>query len=92
MVATVQFIQPVKFKKKVSRDLIAANLKQVEAEENAGVRTLSIYWRLGQYDAILTIEAPDEKAVMKTALSRGDWAQVETLVAVPAVEARKLVE
>ena len=88
----MNFIQLVKFKKKVSRDLIAGNLKQMEAEEKAGVRTLSVYWTLGEYDAIVTIEAPDEKAAMKTALSRGDWAQVETLVAVPAVEARKLVE
>jgi hypothetical protein len=38
------------------------------------------------------MEAPDEKSAMMTAVSRGDWAQLETLVAVPAVEARKLVD
>jgi len=47
---------------------------------------------LGPYDAIVTIEPPDEKAAMKTALARGDWADATTLVAVPAGEARKLVE
>ena len=91
-VETMYFIQLVKFKKKVSRDLIAGNLKQIEADERAGVRTLSIYWTLGPYDAIVTIEAPDEKAAMKTALARGDWADAMTLVAIPATEARKLVE
>ncbi len=91
-VETMYFIQLVKIKRMVSRDLIAENLKQIEAEEKAGVRTLSVYWTLGPYDAIVTIEAPDEKAAMKTALVRGDWAETATLVAIPATEARKLVE
>jgi uncharacterized protein with GYD domain len=91
-VETMYFIQLVKFKKMVSRDLIAGNLKQIEVDERAGTRTLSIYWTLGPYDAIVTIEAPDEKAAMKTALARGDWADATTLVAIPATEARKLVE
>jgi hypothetical protein len=47
MVERINFIQLVKFKKKVSRDLNAGNLKQVEAEEKAGVGTLSVYWTLG---------------------------------------------
>jgi uncharacterized protein with GYD domain len=86
------FVQLVRFKKTVSRDLIAANLKLIEAEEKAGVKARSILWTLGPYDAIVKIEAPDEKAAMKTALARGDWAEAVTLVTVPAVEARKLVE
>lgn len=88
----MKFIQLVKFKKKITRDLIAGNLRMIEAEEKAGVRTLSVDWTLGQYDAVIMTEAPDEQAAMKTALARGEWAHVETLVAVPAVEARKLVE
>jgi hypothetical protein len=47
MVERINFIQLVKFEKKVSRDLNAGNLKQVEAEEKAGVGTLSVYRTLG---------------------------------------------
>ena len=50
-----------------------------------------MYWTLGRYDGVAIIEAPNEKTVMKMALKRG-WLASETLVAVPAEEARKLVE
>jgi len=50
-----------------------------------------MYWTLGRYDAVVIMEAPNEKIVMKSSMRRG-WAASETLVAIPAVEARKLVE
>lgn len=88
----MNFIALVKFKKKGDQELIAQNLKQIEVEAKEGIRYQSISWTLGRYDAVVMFEAPDEKAAMKVAISRGDWADIETLVAVPAVEARKLVE
>ena len=88
----MNFIALVRFKEKMTRDGIAENLKQIEAEEREGIRYLSIHWTLGRYDAVVLFEAPDEKAAMRVAISRGDWADMETLVAVPAVEARQLVE
>lgn len=88
----MRFIALVKFRRRLSRDDIAANLRGIEAETNEGVRYLEIFWTLGRYDAVVLFEAPDEKAAMRTSLHRADWAQTETLVAVPAVEARQLVE
>ncbi len=76
----------------MTREGIAENLKQIEAEEREGIRYLSICWTLGRYDAVVLFEAPDERAAMRVAISRGDWAEMETLVAVPAVDARQLVE
>jgi hypothetical protein len=38
------------------------------------------------------MEAPDEKAALRTVISGGDFADTEILVAVPVEEARKLVE
>jgi uncharacterized protein with GYD domain len=88
----MNFIALVKFKEKPSRERIAENLKKIEAEEKEGIRYLSIYWTLGRYDAVLTFEAPDEKAAMRTVLRRDAYLSQEVLTAVPAEEARKLVE
>jgi uncharacterized protein with GYD domain len=86
------FISLVKFKKKPTKEIIADNLKLMKKEEKEGVKTRIIYWTLGRYDAVVITEAPNEKALMKTSIRRGDLMSTETLVAVPAEEARKLVE
>ena len=86
------FVELVKFKKKPTKELIAENLKMQEKEEKEGVKVHATYWTLGRYDAVVITEAPNEKAIMKTAIRREDNMSIETLVAVPAVEARKLVE
>lgn len=86
------FIALVKWKGKPNRESIAENLKKIDAEGKEGVRYLSIYWTLGRFDAVALFEAPDEKAAMKVALIRGDEMEIETLVAVPAEEARKFVD
>ncbi len=59
--------------------------------QQVGVKIVSAYWTLGRYDAIFTLEAPDEKAVMKALLQFGDVVATETLVAVPRDEATKLL-
>ena len=86
------FVALVKFKKKPTREVIAQNLKWLETGEKEGVKTLSIYWTLGRYDAIGIFEAPNEKAAMKHSIRMGDNVSTETLVAIPAEEARKLAE
>ena len=91
-VEIVYFISLVKFKGMPTRDAIAANLKRMAAEEKTGIRYHSIYWTLGPYDAILTFEAPDEKAAMASSIHRRDYFEAHTLVAIPAEEARQLVE
>jgi uncharacterized protein with GYD domain len=92
VVKTMYFISLVKFKGMPTRDAIAANLKRMAAEEKTGIRYHSIFWTLGPYDAILTFEAPDEKAAMASSIHRRDFFEAHTLVAVPAEEARQLVE
>lgn len=59
--------------------------------QQAGAKILSAYWTLGRYDAVFTLEAPDENAAMKAMLQFGDAVATETLVAVPREEATKLL-
>ncbi len=87
----MNFIALVKFKGKPDRDLIAVDVKQIEAESKDRIRYMNICWPLGQFDTVVLIEARDDKAAMKVAVSRADWADIGTLAAVPAEEARKLV-
>ena len=87
----MKFVTLVKFRAKPTKETVAENLKLMEREAKEGVKNLAVYWTLGRFDAVVINEAPDEKALMKAMLRRG-WARTETLVAVPAEEARKLVE
>ena len=88
----VYFVALVKFKKKQTKEVVAGNLKMVEADKKEGVTWHGIYWTLGRYDAVALYEAPSEQVAMKMAIRRGENMAIETLVAVPAEEARKLVE
>jgi uncharacterized protein with GYD domain len=92
MVQMPTYINLVKFRKKPSREIIKANLESMEKEKKQGIQYRGIYWTLGRYDAIVILDAPDEKAMMRSAISRSDWMSSETMVALPAEEARKLVE
>lgn len=80
------FIALAKFKKKLSKEVIAENLKDIEDDTLGQVRYLGIYWTLGRYDTVVLFEAPDEKVAMNMALKRADRMDIETLVAVPAEE------
>jgi uncharacterized protein with GYD domain len=81
----------MKFRQKPTKELFAENLKFMEKEKKEGIKNLGIYWTLGRFDAVVIMEAPNEKIVMKSLMRRG-WAASQPLVAIPAVEARKLVE
>ncbi len=59
--------------------------------QGTGGKILSAYWTLGRYDAVVTVEAADEKAAMKSLLQFGDFVATETLVAIPRDEAIKLL-
>lgn len=86
------FISLLKFRKKPTREMIAANMKTMELDEKEGIKFHGIYWTLGSYDVIGIYEAPSEKIAMKSQLRRGDVIASETLVAIPVEEARKLIE
>ena len=82
------FIILAKFRKRPTKEEVAMTPQRIQ---QAGGKIVSAYWTLGRYDAILTVDAPDEKTVMKALLQFGDLVATETLVAVPRDEAVKLL-
>ena len=87
------FITLVKFRKKPTKEMIAQNLGFSDMEaKNEGVKNIATYWTIGRYDAVVITDSPNEKAHMKSVMRRGDFLSTESLVAIPAEEARKLVE
>ena len=91
-VLMMYFVALVKFKKNQTKDVVAKNLKRIETEISEGIKVHGIYWTLGKYDAVAIFEAPDEKTAMKMSIRRAEDMNMETLVAVPIEEAKKLVE
>jgi uncharacterized protein with GYD domain len=86
----MRFVSLVKFKKK-PKDVVSENVKMIEEESKKGIKFLSINWTLGRYDAVAIFEAPNEKEAMQMAIRRADILAMETMVAIPAEDARKLV-
>ena len=84
---TMLFIALVKFKKKLSKEIVAENMKDIEDDAKGQIRYLGIYWMLGKYDTVVLFEAPNEKIAMNMVLKKwADRMDIETLVAVPADE------
>lgn len=81
------FIALAKFKKNLTKEVIAENMKDIEDDMKGEVKYLGIYWTLGKYDTVVMFEAPNEKVAMNVVLKRADRMDIETLVAVPADEA-----
>jgi uncharacterized protein with GYD domain len=86
------FISLNKFRQKATKESLAESQKLFEIEKKEGIKYLGTYWTLGRYDSVAIIEASDEKTAMKASIRRGRALAIETLVAVPAEEARKLIE
>ena len=86
------FITLGRFKAKPTKDSVAESSKLMEKLVKEGGKILGMYWTLGRYDAVLIMEAKDEKAAMKALLRWGDIVSTETLVAVTREEATKLIE
>ena len=77
----------VKFRRRPTKEEVE---KAPKAIQEAGGKIVSSYWTLGRYDAVVTVEAPDEKVMMKALSKLMDVASTETLVAIPREEAIKL--
>ncbi len=84
------FIALIKFKKK-ARDVVEIG-KKVMQNLPEGVKILSTYWTLGEYDAVWIYEAPNEKVAVKLGIEAGEAMQTQTLVAITRDEAMKLLE
>jgi uncharacterized protein with GYD domain len=84
------FIALIKFKKR-ARDVVEIG-KSVMQNLPEGVKIISTYWTLGEYDAVWIYEAPNEKVAVKLGIEVGEAMQTQTLVAIPRDEAMKLLE
>jgi len=84
------FIALIKFKKK-ARDVVEIG-KKVMQNLPEGVKIISTYWTLGEYDAVWIYEAPNEKVAVKLGIEAGEAMQTQTLVAITRDEAMKLLE
>jgi uncharacterized protein with GYD domain len=78
------FIALVKFKTKLSKEVVAHNLKDIESDTKGQIRHMGVYWTLGRYDTVVLFEAPNEKVAMNMVLKRADRMEIEILVAMPA--------
>ena len=85
------FITLGRFREKPTRRMLAEMQKLFEKGAKEG-KILGFYWTLGRYDGVVISESPDEKTHMKHMLGFSEFVSTETLVAVPAEEAGKLVE
>jgi uncharacterized protein with GYD domain len=83
------FVTLSRWRSKPTKEAIERTNKILTSEPK--VKVLAFYWVLGRYDAILIIEAPDEKTVVKMLLKTGDYVATETMVAIPREEAIKLL-
>jgi uncharacterized protein with GYD domain len=86
------FITLGKFRKKPTKQMLAESQRLFEQVTKAGGKILGFYWTLGRYDTVTIIEGPDEKTALKSLFTFADLVSTETLVALTAEEASKLVE
>jgi uncharacterized protein with GYD domain len=72
------------FKKTLSREVVAQNIKDLESDTKGQIRYRGICWTRGKYDTVVMFEALYEKSAMNMVLKRVDRMDIEVLVALPA--------
>jgi len=85
------FVALMKMKGKVTQAFIEATQKACK-NPPPSIKYHSVFCTLGQYDFVITFEAPDEKEAMKWAVPWGEFCETQTMVAVPYEEALKLLK
>jgi uncharacterized protein with GYD domain len=89
------FITLGKFRKKPTKEGIAATSKLLSQAQKEGVKVLGFYWTLGRYDSVLITEGPDKHAienVMQGNMATSETVATETLVALEREDAIKLLD
>jgi uncharacterized protein with GYD domain len=86
------FIVLARWRKKPTKEMVREATRLIEQTTKEGAKILGMYWTFGRYDSVTIVEGPNEKAAMKALLRFGDLVSTETLVALTAEEAAKLVE
>ncbi len=84
------FIALIKFERN-AKDVVKIGKKIMENLPE-GVKIISTYWTLGEYDAVWIYEAPNEKVAVKLGIEAGEAMQTQTLVAITRDEAMKLLD
>jgi uncharacterized protein with GYD domain len=86
------FITMSKFRHKPTKEEMDKSTAYYAELAKKGVKVKQLFWTLGRYDSVAIIEAPDEKAAMKSLMNLPIDVATETLVAVPRKEALKLLK
>ena len=86
------FITLLKFKRKPSKQDLAAFDKALAKARKSGLKLVGDYYTFGRFDDVIITQAPDDKTVMRFFLSLGDVASTETLRAVSQKEGRRLLK
>jgi uncharacterized protein with GYD domain len=81
-----------KWRRKPTKEIIAEMDRNWDHLKKDGGSLLQAYWTFGRYDAVMILEAPNEKSALKALMRAGDHLNVETLLAIPRSEAIKLLE
>ena len=85
------FVALLKMKGKVTPEFIEATQKSCH-NPPPGIKYQSVFCTLGQYDFVITFEAPNEKEAMKWAIPWAGFCETQTMVAVPYEEALRLLK
>jgi uncharacterized protein with GYD domain len=85
------FVALLKLKGKVSPAVIEAMQTSCQ-NPPSGIKYHSVFFTLGQYDLVITFEAPDEKEAMKLAVPWAEFCETQTMTAVPYKEALELLK
>ena len=86
------FVSLAKWRKKPTKEMIAEMDRNWEHLKREGGNLLQAYWTFGRYDAVVILEAPNEKTALKALMRGGDHLSIETLLAIPRAEAVKLLD
>jgi uncharacterized protein with GYD domain len=85
------FVALLKLKGKVTQAVIEAMQNSCQ-NPPAGIKYHSVFFTLGQYDLVITYEAPNEKEAMKFAVPLAEFCETQTMTAVPYKEALELLK
>ena len=85
------FVALAKIRGKVTPAFIESTQKACQSPP-PGIKYHSVFCTLGQYDFVITFEAPDEKAGMKLMIPWTEFCESQTMTAIPYEEAVKLLK
>src|SRR6266705_101673 len=86
------FVSLAKWRKKPTREMISEMDHNWDLLKKDGGNVIQAYWTFGRYDAVVILEAPNEKIALKALMRGGDHLNIETLLAIPRGDAVRLLE